>query len=450
MLLCSSLVVKGSVSTSSSLLLNVVRAASSGRIETRVLYPWTVAGINRPHTVGCDKNVFHMETDDGSKFDLIDYSSNLISTLIDSRELIPSIQRTFETGLLSMAPEYRTETKDIVARTLIDNSPIEDPSKARVWYGCTGSDGVSTAIWGCMRTTDKTGLLFMDHSFHGGEFYSSQVGTDSRGAFKRTEHMRLHRYPPLPRPLNPSEAEACLERSYNILNYLKDEVGVVIIDGSNGSPIGIPWPTGYLPSLVTMARDMGIRVVIDEVMSGLKRCGPGLFAASNRDGGVLADAVVYGKALTNGMLPLSAVVFADTVEFNDKPWGHGSTFSGTTLSLEVCRDMLEIVQSEAFDNRVIATENLLLEYLQPLVDDPTCSVSDLRGSGAMYTVFFDLSNADTAMVRATLKEKYRIRQFGLDNRIMISPTLDVTPDQMQYLCDSIRDLDKTVYAHKAN
>eukprot|EP00056_Hartaetosiga_gracilis_P004419 m.74832 g.74832 ORF g.74832 m.74832 type:complete len:459 (-) comp11822_c0_seq1:725-2101(-) len=424
-----------------------VRLAHTAQQRNPVLYPWTVAGIKKPTTTAFDKNVYTIRNNEGAETDVVDYSANLISTLVDSQLLCPAINKACASGMLAMAPEHRTEAKDFVAQTLIDNSPIENKDTARTWFGCTGSDGVSTSVWACMRTTDKTGLMFMDHSFHGGEFYASQVGTDPRGIHKRSGHMRLHRFPPLPRPTKDSDYEAMMESSFNTLKYLKDEIGVLVVDGSSGSPLGIPWPKGYLPELVSIARGMDIRVVVDEVMSGLKRCGAGLFAASNRDGGVVADAVVYGKALTNGILPLSAVVFGDTTEFDDTPWGHGSTFSGTYMSMAICEEMLKMIQTEEFDNRVSATEKLILDHLTPLVEDPSCSVSDIQGSGVMWTVFFDLNDADSAAMRLGLKEHYNARQFGLANRMMVAPTLDITEDHMVHLCNSIRSLDKQLYKH---
>ncbi len=91
-------------------------------------------------------------------------------------------------------------------------------------------------------------------------------------------------------------------------------------------------PTGYLKRLREICDQNGILLIFDEVLSGFGRTGE-VFAAQSF--GVTPDLIAMGKALTNGVLPMSAVAVSETIYetvTGAAPEGQIELFQGYTHS----------------------------------------------------------------------------------------------------------------------
>ena len=93
-------------------------------------------------------------------------------------------------------------------------------------------------------------------------------------------------------------------------------------------------PEGYLKECEKICRENNILFVLDEIQTGLGRCGK-LFACRHED--VQPDVFVIGKALSGGFYPVSAVVSSKEILGVFTPGEHGSTFAGNPLASIIAR-----------------------------------------------------------------------------------------------------------------
>jgi ornithine--oxo-acid transaminase len=92
-----------------------------------------------------------------------------------------------------------------------------------------------------------------------------------------------------------------------------------------------------------MCKKYNVLLIADEVQTGL--CRTGYRLACDHDG-ILPDILVLGKALSGGVLPVSAVLATDEVMLTLKPGEHGSTYGGNLLVCKVAMATLEVLRDK--------------------------------------------------------------------------------------------------------
>jgi ornithine--oxo-acid transaminase len=102
-------------------------------------------------------------------------------------------------------------------------------------------------------------------------------------------------------------------------------------------------PEGYLKRVRELTRSSNVLMVADEVQTGLGRTGK-MLACDHES--VKPDVLILGKALSGGVLPVSAVLASDEVMLTLKPGEHGSTFGGNPLACRVARAALDVILEE--------------------------------------------------------------------------------------------------------
>ena len=100
---------------------------------------------------------------------------------------------------------------------------------------------------------------------------------------------------------------------------------------------------GYLSRVRELCDKHRVLFIADEVQTGLGRTGSLL--ACDHDG-VRPDILVLGKALSGGVLPVSAVLTSDEVMLTIRPGEHGSTYGGNPLACQVATAALEVLRDE--------------------------------------------------------------------------------------------------------
>ena len=84
-------------------------------------------------------------------------------------------------------------------------------------------------------------------------------------------------------------------------------------------------------------------MVADEIQSGLARTGKMLACDHEK---VRPDILILGKALSGGVLPISAVLCDDEIMLTIKPGEHGSTYGGNPLACAVAMEALKVLKDE--------------------------------------------------------------------------------------------------------
>ena len=100
---------------------------------------------------------------------------------------------------------------------------------------------------------------------------------------------------------------------------------------------------GYLKKVSALCSEYNVLFIADEIQTGLARTGK-MLACDHEN--VKPDILVLGKALSGGVLPVSAILASDDVMLNIKPGEHGSTYGGNPLACAVAMEALTVLKEE--------------------------------------------------------------------------------------------------------
>lgn len=157
----------------------------------------------------------------------------------------------------------------------------------------------------------------------------------------------------------------------------------------------------------------GVLLIFDEIFVGFGRTGD-LFACEGA--GVVPDIVTLSKALTGGVLPLSAAVATDRVWdafWSDDPGAalmHGPTYMGNPLACAAANASLDLFETGAWRADVARIEAALAAGLEPCRGAPR--VVDVRTRGAIGVVEFDAPVPVDAWSQRFAEEGAWIRPMG--------------------------------------
>ena len=167
-------------------------------------------------------------------------------------------------------------------------------------------------------------------------------------------------------------------------------IAAVIVEPVAGSAGVIPPPAGYLQRLREICSANDILLIFDEVITGLGRCG-GMTAAAVFD--VVPDIMTLAKQLTNGAIPMGAVVAKSDIyqTFMDKggpdyllEFPHGYTYSAHPVACAAALAALDILQREELPQRVAKLAPYFEDSLHQLKGSPhVCDIRNYGFAGAL-------------------------------------------------------------------
>jgi len=175
-----------------------------------------------------------------------------------------------------------------------------------------------------------------------------------------------------------------------------------------------------------------VLLLADEVQTGLGRTGR-LFCCQHED--VQPDAYILGKALSGGMLPLSAVAADAELLGVFRPGDHGSTFGGNPLAAAVGRAALAVLVEERLPERAARLGEHFMSELRAL-HSPL--IKEVRGKGLLIGVEL---TAETGRARPFCE---RLMAEGLlckethDSVIRFAPPLVITEQELEWALARIR------------
>jgi len=182
---------------------------------------------------------------------------------------------------------------------------------------------------------------------------------------------------------------------YNDINALEKALQDPNVAGFLFEPIqgeaGVFLPDeGYLKKSYDLCKKHNVLYIADEVQTGIARTGK-LLACDHEN--VKPDILILGKAISGGVIPVSAVLANDEIMLCIKPGEHGSTFGGFPLAGKVAMAALEVVKEEKLAERA--------EYLGKIFRDQMKSIkSDMielvRGKGLLNAVVINPKNGKEA------------------------------------------------------
>jgi ornithine--oxo-acid transaminase len=192
---------------------------------------------------------------------------------------------------------------------------------------------------------------------------------------------------------------------------------------------------GYLKKAYDLCQKSNVLLIADEVQTGIARTGK-LLACDYE--GFKPDILILGKALSGGVLPVSAVLARDEIMLTIKPGEHGSTYGGNPLACAVAQAALEVITDEHLIENAFELGEIFRARMNQLV-----SKSDLvklvRGKGLLNAIVInDSEDSDTAWkICLKLKEHGLLAKPTHGNIIRFAPPLVITEVQLHDFCDII-------------
>ncbi len=219
-----------------------------------------------------------------------------------------------------------------------------------------------------------------------------------------------------------------------LIEPIQGEAGVVVPDAD------------YLPYIQARCREKNILFIVDEVQTGIARTGKLLATCGNctctgfceNKPEIKPDILILGKALSGGVLPVSAVLANDDIMLCIKPGEHGSTFGGNPLACAVAMAALDVIRDERLDANAQKLGVIFRERMQLLVDQYPIMLL-VRGKGLLNAIVVDDDEEGHLAwdICLALAEKGLLAKPTHGNIIRFAPPLVITEDQLHACCDII-------------
>lgn len=293
----------------------------------------------------------------------------------------------------------------------------------------TGVEAVETGIKLCRKWAyqvkgieeGKAVIIVCEGNFHG--------RTSTVISFSSDPSARKNFGPYMPGfksiPYNDTAALAAALQDKNVAGFLVEpiqgEAGVLVPDD------------GYLATAKQLCEAAGVLFIADEIQTGLARTGKMLACDHEK---VRPDILLLGKALSGGMLPVSAVLCDDEIMLTIKPGEHGSTYGGNPLASHVAIAALKVLKEEKMMENAAAMGQLLREELKAL---DSKHIALVRGKGLLNAIVIQHADKEAAWdLCLQLKENGLLAKPTHGDKIRFAPPLVINKDQVSECVAIIR------------
>ena len=219
-------------------------------------------------------------------------------------------------------------------------------------------------------------------------------------------------------------------------NELKDKnVAAFMVEPIQGEAGVIVPDAGYLAGVRKLCTKYNVLYIADEVQTGIARTGK-MLASDYED--ARPDILILGKALSGGVLPISAVLADDDIMLCIKPGEHGSTFGGNPLACKVAQSALEVVIEEDLAKNAAELGEVFRSELSKRLSDNKL-VKLIRGKGLLNAIVInDTEDSSTAWdICLALRDNGLLAKPTHGNIIRFAPPLVINKKQLLYCVDII-------------
>lgn len=203
------------------------------------------------------------------------------------------------------------------------------------------------------------------------------------------------------------------------------------IQGEGG--INVP-PKGYLAEAARICRKQNVLLICDEVQTGLGRTGR-LLACQHDD--VTPDAVILGKALGGGLIPVSLFLARREVMDVFTPGDHGSTFGGNPIAAAVGLAALDTLIEERLVERAAMLGPHLLSRLAA-IKNPL--IREVRGRGLFAGVELDATKIQAGVVAERLLRAGVLTKDTHRNTIRFAPPFIIKEVEIDWAVDRFAEV----------
>ncbi len=269
-------------------------------------------------------------------------------------------------------------------------------------------------------------IIFAEGNFHGRTMAAISASTDPecRDGFgpylPGFEIIPYNDIPALEKALEDPNVAAFL------VEPIQGEAGVFVPDD------------GYLKKAEELCKAKNVLLICDEVQTGLARTGKML--ASDHEN-VRPDILILGKALSGGVIPISAVLADDEVMLSIQPGQHGSTFGGNPLAGKVAIAALQVLKDENLSEKAAELGEYFRSKMQKLVEELNI-ITLVRGKGLLNAIVIKpTKSGKTAWdVCVELKNNGLLAKPTHKDIIRFAPPLVITKDEIDWAIEIINNV----------
>ncbi|GEM64360.1 ornithine--oxo-acid transaminase [Sphingobacterium faecium NBRC 15299] len=387
-----------------------------------------------PVVLSRGKGVFVWDVEDRRYYDFLSaYSAvnqghchpRIIKALTQQAEKLTLTSRAFYSDQLGNFEEYICKLFGY-DKALIMNSGVE---------------AVETAMKLCRKwaylvkgiAKDQAKIVFAQGNFHGRTISIISASTDDSA--KKDFGPFLEGV--LQVPYNDVDAfENLLENDVNIAGFIVEpiqgEAGIIVPDHD------------YLARIKAICKKYNVLFIVDEIQTGIARTG-NMLASYDIDGynnSTKPDLLILGKALSGGVLPVSAVLADDAIMLTIKPGEHGSTYGGNPLACAVSMEALQVVLDEHLAENAENMGQLFRNGLEEMMT--RCPIiTEVRGKGLLNAIVIDSEEEDDLAWEICLKFKENglLAKPTHGNKIRLAPPLVMTQEQIE---ESLKIIEKSL------
>jgi len=294
-------------------------------------------------------------------------------------------------------------------------------------FGSGGAEAVEIALKTARASTGKKRFIYADGSFHGLSFGSLSVtGRTYRRYFE----------PLLPNcenvPFGDLQALESKLRQGDVAAFIVEPVQA---EGGCNIP-----PKGYLAGARELCNKYDALLILDEIQTGFGRTGR-MFAAEHE--GVKPDIIVVGKALSAGVLPISASVTSNEIwkkaYDQENSWESLiSTFRGTPKACAAALKAIEILVRDGLVEHARKMGEYALQRLQDLKTRHK-NIKEVRGIGLLLGIEFPSENTSSFILSRMLNQHHVILG-NFDHRpdmLRLQPPLTVQKEEIDRAVEAL-------------
>ena len=340
----------------------------------------------------------------------------IIKALTEQAQKLTLTSRAFYNSVLGEYEKYVTEYFGY-DKVLPMNTGVEGDETAfklaRKW---------AYAVKGI--SENKAKIIFCEGNFHGRTMMAVSASNDpdckdGYGPYlPGIELIPFNNIPALEKALEDPNVCAFL------VEPIQGEAGVMVPDD------------GYLKKAYDLCKSKNVLFIADEVQTGLCRTGK-LLACDHEN--VRPDVLILGKALSGGVMPISAVLADDNIMLTIKPGQHGSTFGGNPLAGRVAIAALQVLKEEKLAENAEQLGNYFRQEIQKIVEELDI-VTLVRGKGLLNAIVIKpTKSGKTAWdVCVEFKENGLLAKPTHDHIIRFAPPLVITEEQVREAVEIIK------------
>jgi ornithine--oxo-acid transaminase len=191
-------------------------------------------------------------------------------------------------------------------------------------------------------------------------------------------------------------------------------------------------PKGFLKDLRDISDKNDLFLLFDEIQVGLGRTGK-MFCFEHEN--VVPDGLILGKAISGGLVPLSAFVTnGDMMDLAFRPGSDGSTFGGYPLACVAGNTALDVITGEDLPAKSAKMGKLLKSRIDDIATRSD-KIKEVRGQGLFIGI--EVKNKDAMVYGRKLLEYGILANDSHGHTIRISPPLVITEEHVDYIAERL-------------